>query len=72
MRGLNERLNNNASDAGNYKPNSFDGPMEGPASQEPPAKISGQVGRHGAAIAIQPATVCGFLKRLRTRAFSPV
>ena len=50
--GLNERLNKNASGAANYRPNSFDGPTECPASQEPPTKPSGQVGHHSAAIAL--------------------
>jgi hypothetical protein len=74
--GLNQRLKDNASGAANYKPNSFSGPTEYPASQEPLTKISGHVGRHSAAIAmaIAPslATFCGFLRRLKTRAFSPI
>lgn len=70
--GLNERLNDYASGAANYKPNSFNGPTGCPASQEPPTKIAGSIGRHSDAIAPRLATFGGFLKRLKTRAFSPI
>jgi hypothetical protein len=74
--GLDECLNDRASVAASYKPNSIDGPPECPASPERSTKISGQVNRHSAtiAMAIAPrlAAFCGFLKRLRTRAFSPI
>lgn len=50
--GLNECLNDNASVVANYKPNSVEGPTECPASPERSTKISGQVNRHSAAIAM--------------------
>jgi hypothetical protein len=69
-------LNDNASVVANCKPNSVEGPTECPASPERSTKTSGQVNRHSAtiAMAIAPrlAAFCGFLKRLRTRAFSPI